>query len=313
MDFYQELIKLSEEERDSYLEKRLQSFQEMNQDNNRIVGYHVGEQRSYCLDEDENICMNVRCFHDGFIPENTKIVYGAFFTPDGKVTNKGNYYYMNDSSYIIDFCHFLMDHPIDDEYDLFDAIHIFLRQYFGMIKECDREDMFRLILDEKGEYLTPGQEHSIDWFQGRGNAMCSEFAVMAQNILAFFGFESYVLIGQEQTGNGKDESHAFNIVSFYEDEDSPRTDLLLDFSSFVNVYDIDFHKIGEAPFIGFLYDLDEELFHKILFEEEHLIFEDYNYYFLGDRMCQIAFDRNRDYYIGNSIQADHVSTKKKKK
>lgn len=314
MEFYYELMNTNEEQRGELIRKRIEEKEEIARQNHKdVIGYRVGEQSSYSLDPNgEQVCVDVRCFHQGFIPTDCKIVYGAVFNTEGFASNQGNYYYIDNHDYLEEFCHFVTKFELNDEYDFFDTVLIFLRKYFGMISNQNREEMFRLMVDSNGKFLSPNKEHTLDWFRGKGNAMCTEFSVMAQNIMSFFGFQSYVLIGQEKTGGFPEESHAFNIVSFYGVGDIEPTHMVLDYSGFVNVYDTEFHKIGESPYIGYLEDLDEELMEDILLNEKHLVYEDYNYMVIGDHVFHIAFDRKRDYYVSNSITADYVSEKQKR-
>ncbi len=59
----------------------------------------------------------VRCFYNQFLPKNMKVVYGLRWDSlSGKASNRGNYYYMNDQEYLYDFCKFIKDKEIVDEY-----------------------------------------------------------------------------------------------------------------------------------------------------------------------------------------------------
>ena len=257
--------------------------------------------------------LDVRCFHSGYLPVGTKVVYGAYFTPEGYASNHGNYYYLKDTQYLYDFCHFVSKFEVEDEYDFFDLIEQFLRKYFGIFKKMDREEMFQLLCQKDGSYFPLNKEHDLNWFQGKGNAMCSEFAVMAQNILALFDFDTYLMIGQEQVGRENEESHAFNLVSFLPKDSSRSTNLLLDFANYVNVYNFSFQKVGEAPFIGVLETIDDDFIRSVVYDDKHLTFEDYHYYFVQDQLFQIAFQRIRDYFVGNELFLDAVPIKKKEK
>ena len=314
MDFYTELMNTEEEQRGDLIHNRIEEKEKEANDNfKEILGYRVGEESAYSMDPSgKQVMLDVRCFHEGFISSQCKIVYGAYFNRDGFASNRGNYYYLDNHDYLEEFCHFITNYELRDEYDFFDVVLIFLRNYFGTIPNHKRDEMFQLMVDDKGNYLSPTTKHTMEWFHKNGNAMCSEFAVMAQNILTLFGYESFVIIGQEKTGNTKEESHAFNLLSYYPEGEFEPTHMLIDFSGFVNVYDTDFHKIGESPYIGYIEDLDEELMEDILLNEKHLVYEDYNYLTVGDSIFHIAFDRKRDYYVSNTITADYVSTKQKR-
>ena len=319
MHFYEEIQNLTEEELKTKVKKRIQSLEKKAKKNNpgyNVLGYHVDYNPEYHElitgeDDSRSIELDLRCFYNNYIWKGTKMVYGMFYNTEGKAGNQGSYYYIDDDSYIYDFCKFIQDKDIINEYELFDYMLEFLRDYFGHIKQIDRNEMFQMIFKDETSYYPAIHEHSIKDFKGKGNAMCSEFAVMAQNLLRFFGFESYLVIGNEGVTGHRPESHAFNLITFKEEESGERVNAVIDFSNYVSVFDINFHKIGESPFIGHLDILDEELVKRLVNGEEHLVFEDYSYFIVNETLAKLGYDRQRDYYISNHIEPD-IDVQKRK-
>ena len=85
------------------------------------------------------------------------------------------------------------------------------------------------------------------------------------------------------------------------DKEGNGKNLLVDFFNHVKTYDIDFKYIAPSPFIGELEIIDQEFVDEFVLDEKHLTFEDYNYMVIGNTLARIAYDRNRDYYIGSEI------------
>ncbi len=165
--------------------------------------------------------------------------------------------------------------------------------------------MFSLLVDSNGNYIKPHQEHSIRDFKGKGNAMCTEYAVMAQNILRMFDFESYYIVGNLSFNDDKSESHAFNIVSFVDQDTGEYKDAVIDFINGIKIYDMDFNVIGDEPFIGFIDNLDQDFADRFFGGEEHLTFEEYSYCILGDSFFKLVNeDKSREYSVDNMVYAN---------
>ena len=183
-------------------------------------------------------------FWFGYVPLNTKIVYGIAcgkgFNFD---SNCGYYYYVDDDSYVYDFIKYIKDWDIEDHYNLVHLINGFSRSLFEKnINRKNRFEMHKLLLKEdKGEYVffEPIKEHSIKDFYGNGSAQCTEYALVASNLLSVLGFITYYCM---------DYNHAYNIF-FVEDKDKDFYEgYLLDYSDSVHVYDIYNNCIGLYPF-----------------------------------------------------------------
>lgn len=305
MNFYKELLKLNDEEIDILVDYRI-DYLEQDKDveyigynaENNFIKHNVVEN-----DNEKSYSLDMRCFYAGFIPKNTKVIYGMIYGQDGNVSNEGNYYYIDSHKYIKDFCKYIKDYDIENEYELFDYILDYLKDYFGSIEKISREDMFKLIKDENNRNYNLTNEHGLSQFKGKGNALCTEYSIMAQNLLSFFGITSYLVIGKIKTGDYDEEAHAFNLISVN------NKDYLIDFSNYVRVLDEKFKCLGKSPFMGELDVIDQEFVDALVNEEEVLEFDDYNYLVIGNTLAKISFDRKRRYFIDG--QLEFGKTKKK--
>lgn len=134
--------------------------------------------------------------YNGYIPKNTRIVYGMVYNPKTMAKSNGaRYYYLDEDSYILEFCKFIRDKEINTPYMLFDYIFDFIKDYFGRIELIDREKMMNYLLKKDHYFYDPINENKYSMFKGKGNAMCSEIGVMAQNILSFLGFDVKYVMG----------------------------------------------------------------------------------------------------------------------
>ena len=206
---------------------------------------------------------------------------------------------MDDGDYIVEFAKYIKEKEVENEYELFDYVLEFLRDYFGEIKTIERSEMFQMILKDEKTFYPAIQEHMLSDFRKKGNAMCSEYATAAQNILSVFGFDMGLVIGQEQTDGYKEETHAFNLVSFKERKSKEEIYLLLDFAGYINVYNEKFEIIDKSPFLLFMPELTDEMMIKILYQKENISGEDYAYYVIGDTTLKLGANRKRNYQCYN--------------
>lgn len=285
-----------------------------------MVSYNpdVDELNLETLNLDASFVLN--CIYGQFVRPDTKMIYCLQWDLNSGVgVNNGNYYYMDDQDYLYEFCNFIKDKEIEDEYELFEYIRDFLRDYFGYLKKIGREEMNQLIMRSDGFYYDPIQEHSIHDFKGKGNAMCSEYAIMAHNLLKLFDFESYLVIGNVILDGETPMPHAYNLIKFKEQDTGKVIHAVMDFANPVAVYDIDFHKIGEVPFMGFFDSLDQDFINQFVDGEVHLDFDEYRYIILNDTVLKLGLEnRKRDYYIdsflcaNSDVNCSKIYTKEKK-
>lgn len=303
MDFYNEIMQFDNESAKKITKERL-NYLEDNSINGRIIGYHIGSKFSKHEVVENNgkvkFDLDISCFHPGYIKKNTKVVYGLFYDNLGNASNNGNYYYVDYDKYIYDFIDFILEKDVVNEIDLFGYVLDFLKEYFGVIEKIKREDMFKLILDKNEDNMDPISEHKLSSFKGKGNAMCTEYAVMAQNILSVFGIDSYLMIGTQKLGSDLGEWHAFNLVSFV-DENNIEKSYLVDFCNCVGIFDKKFNRIGYNPFIREIDPINQKLVDEIINNNKHLVLPNYNYYVLGDSIFEITDGRFRDYNLDNNL------------
>ena len=318
MNFYEQLQGLSEEELTQKVKKRIQYLERVSKREHPLggnLGYHMDDTpKAYSVYNTKfgtAFDLDYSCFYNNYIWKGTKMTYGITYSVNGVGANLGSHYYMDDDSYIYDFCRYIQDKDIENELEFFDYLLEFIRDYFGYIKLIERDEMFQLIQKNETEYFPPVRKHCFTDFKGKGNALCSEYAVMAQNLMRVFGFESYIMLGHEKIGDHRPESHAFNFVTYKSRTTGERVRYLIDFSNYVKIFDIDYSKLGELPFMGKLEKLDQELISEVIDHEKHLTFEDYSYMIIGDTLATISYDRKRDYFLDSYIHPD-IDVKKSK-
>ena len=149
---------------------------------------------------------------------------------------------------------------------------------------------------------------AVSNISANGGTMMQYGLIMANNILSVFGFDSYVIIGYEKAETTGIEGHAFNFISYTNDK-YERVNALVDFANSVSVFDINFNKLGNSPYIIYLDKLDNEFVNNFINNEVHLINNDYYYVVMGNTLLQLISERNRDYYIGSQIVAKKLSNR----
>lgn len=305
MDYYNEIIKHPIEEVDLITKYRIEYLEKIS-DQEKTLGYNIGHEfTKQMLTDERTFELDVNCFHPGYIKKDTKVVFGLYYDTYGNASNYGKYYYMDTYDYIYEFTRFIYSKDVTDQYEFFGYVLDFLKMYFGFIEKQKREDMFKLLVNSDGNNIAPINEHGISWFKNMGNAMCTEYSIMAQNILSIFGFESYLIIGNQNITGSKPEGHAFNLVKTEDDKS-----LLMDFSNHVYIIDYYFRKIGYHPFIEFIEDINYDLIDEIINGDKHFIFDNHNYLVLGNSLLKITDYRKRDYYIDGNVYGEDVKCKK---
>ena len=181
-------------------------------------------------------------FWNGYVPLNTKIVYGNKFDKYYDYdSNGGRYYYVDDDSYVYEFIKQLNDWDVENCFDLLSVINGFcLNLFVKTINSKDRSQIHKLILKDDQFYFEPIKEHSIKDFYGNGSAVCTEYALVVCNLLNVLGVPTYYCM---------DKKHAYNI--FFAKIDGMEDDYngyLLDFSDNVLVVDEKFNYVGSFPF-----------------------------------------------------------------
>ena len=303
MDFYYKLKEMSLEEIEKYLSYEIYNLESISKQNNSYgyIGYnlHFNPGKISLLGEDEKNPVEEVKFHTGYVPKGTKVIFGCNTYDNGMSFNGGMYYIVDDEEYVYEFCRLIKDADVRSNEELFEFILFYLNDYFGERGNQTREEMFQLIMKADHTYYDSVIGHKLSDFKGKGNAVCTEYAVMANNILTVFGFDSTIVLGQLRIGMKDVQDHAFNIVS-YTDSEYNRKDMLVDFSSSSDVYDFNYNQIGDVPYTIDLTYLDDDFFEKFYYMQKHLYFDDYCYVSEGGMLLKLKVDNNtRDYYVSS--------------
>lgn len=321
MEIVEYIKKLTDEELQYVVEERIKYLEESEYELPDTIGYILDYNPSDLIypgesfEDIKKVCL-IDNFN-GYIPFGTRIVYGMVYNPEnGMKSNGARYYYIDDDSYIYDFCKFIRDKEINDEFDIFEYLFSFLQDYFGIISFTDRETMMNYVLKNDYYFYEPTRENCFSMFKGRGNALCSEIAVVAQNILSFLGFDIKYIMGTIKRINEprlfdideiiiKDFHSIDEIKKEIEFENKSREDwekkknkykceghaynmitfyedgeeesILIDFAASTQIYDFNFKVVGEAPFIYYLDKEKEEMVHEMRTKNKSIEMNNYSY------------------------------------
>ena len=316
MDFYEEIINLSEEELKERVEERISELEEKADTENEevdTVGYVIGHNpENYDFEEYHSNPVEIIYIYAGYVPKGMRIVYGMNYDELFYLaSNNGEYYYVDDDSYILDFCNFIKDIELETEYELFSYILEFCDEYFKKITDIKRSEMHKMIYKKDRYCYELEHEHVFTDFKGRGNAMCSEYTLMSNNILNVFGFESNYALGKLNVEGAERGHHAFNIIEFTEKSTGKKINAIMDYCYPVKVFDINYNVIDKSPFLGELDVPDEELMDYLTKDNHDLVFEDYGYIIIGNSVNKIAYQRNRTYSVGQDFTVGDIKVKRK--
>jgi len=315
MDFYEDLKTMTDEDIEKYLSyaiSNLEKISKLNNNDNEVIGYDVSynptDYNILNTQPKEVFDVNSVNIYSGYVPKNTRVVYALStdLKGNGIFSNEGRYYIVDDDSYIYEFCKYVREYSLNTEGDLFQCISLFLKEYLGGIMNRSRDQMFQMILKSNMLYCEPINEHKLSSFKHEGNAMCSEYAIMANNILSVFGFDSYVIMGDIKQDGGVG-GHAFNFVS-YLGENFERVNILLDFFNDINICDFSFKKIGSTPFCIELDDFDNKFINDFINNEKHLVADEYCIMSIGNTLFEVSFNRKRDYFVKSETIIDFTSS-----
>lgn len=304
MNYYDEIVSLNDEERHEYVKNRINELEELAkkiESGVETIGY--GVDYNLVRQEENEIDVNVYNIYKGYIKKGTRVVFGlSYIIREKLLGNSGYYYYIDTDEYIYEFCDWIKDITIESEIELFLYIQKFIKKYFGTIPFMSREKMFELLYKDDNSFYSPVKEHGLSWFKAKGNAQCSEYAVLAQNLLSFFGMDSYLLQGEIKEENGVEGSHAFNFISCTDDETGKNCFCLLDFSMPVVIFDMNFEYKGEFPFSYFLEDFDEDDLLDYYDNSTILSCPNHMYIIMNNNMIEVPLTTHRDYYINHVIK-----------
>ena len=299
MDFLNEIKNISDNNLESLVKEKIDyiSTESDNYNNNtNVIGFKLDENPKFDIknhSKGDFFSLDLICGYEGYIKKNMKIVYGLSYNYTKLVSNNGSYYYLDTDDYILDFCKYIKDKEVLNDYIFFDYVLKFIRNYFKVISTQDREEMLSMIYKNDYNVYDKTFENRFSLFKNKGNARCSEYAVLAQNILSFFDYDIIYVIGKEKD-NDIETNHAFNIISFFDKEDNKDVTYLIDFS--LNIDEIDLVSNKKEPSV-FLGEIDRESANELLTKNIHLVFDDYDYIKVGNTLVCLGNSYEREYYI----------------
>ena len=322
MMILEEISKLNDEELEKYVETRVEQLEEeaiTNYGGIPIIGYNIGY-NPIPLDitgKKDVTDLNIECRikYNDFIPLYSEIVYRTN-TDDKKflISNSGGYYYVDDCDYILEFCKQIKNSNIENIYDLVDEIYNYIDSYFGVLPKTSREQQHRMINSSENTYYDPVNEHVFSDFKGAGSALCSEVAIIVQNILSFMGYNPVYVIGRlGYSGEEKTTLHAFNVVEIEDEETNEPFTYLIDCACYVEIYDINQKIIGKTGYIAqFDMSLDDTLF-EMFINDNGLEYNNYDYIFINRMFGLVKSEKRRyiiDMYDKKSYQEEYEEENK---
>lgn len=296
MNFLNCIKNISDDKLKIIIKERIQELEndsDYYNSNANYIGFNLDYNNHLDLNN-ENNCIHTRYLHSSYIKKGTKIVYGYTTYSSNLSNNQGLYYYVDIDDYLYDFCKYIKENEVNDEYDFFDYMYFFIIDYFKQNELVSRDVMHRLIYKNEMSFYKPIKEHKLSDFKENRNAMCSEVSILVQNILSLFGYKSYYVFG---TIDKKDvvENHAFNIL---EDDDKV---YLLDFSIPVNNYNYDATLIQTSPYVEEISTYE----YLNLLSCKSVSFNDYEYILLNEIYLRNDIDDKREYTIFNKINENY--------
>jgi hypothetical protein len=296
MDIYKQILECETDEDLKILaEEAINYFTDEALDENNCSGligsklevnptdYHLTEKDfigdKYCY------CVNV---WNGYIPKGMKRVYGLYLYRDTRLSsNKGCYYYVDDDTYVFDFYKFLKTRKITDEFDLILAAYEFTGRYFdGTFNVIDRETIFKTLYKDDKLLHKPAREHYLSMLKNKGGAMCSERALLAENLLSVLGFEMIYMM---------DRTHTYNFFVFHNGEETEI--YIMDFAKYVEVYNQNFDLVGTSPFLRKVENCSNEMLDRVVNNGERIELQGYFLYTINNETYEMVTDEIRTYGI----------------
>lgn len=258
MDIVEEIKKCeTDEELRELSQEAIEVFTEKAQEENlctEYLGDDIGIYPKLIVGEEAYNANNV---WNGYIPKGVKVNY-ARYKAEGQdqYTNLGYYYYMDDDDYVFDFFKLIHDEEdIEDDNDIIMVVQSFIEEKFSKcVNPTSRQVMHMLFHKADNTVCPPAHEHKFSDFYHNGSAMCTEIAILAQNLLSLLGLEVIYI---------NDFAHSYNIYVPREEFDRTHKAYVLDFGNYVPCYDLKMDFLCKIPFYGAISDFDkraEEIF-----------------------------------------------------
>jgi len=245
---------------------------------------------------DEKNLTNIRTIYsvniwNGYIPLNTKIVYGIIYNNNNKGYSCGGYYYyFDDDKYVFDFVKYIRKYEIDDELDVISVVNNFVNDYFGKrIDPKKRSEMHSLLLKDNNLFFEPIIKHSIKDFYHNGSGQCTEYATVVNNLFSVLGLPISCFF---------DKAHAYNIL-FIEKDDGLFDSYVLDYSDCVFIYDENLRCSGRFPFFKKIENGTKEFIESVVNDGEKIRLEDYNMLKINNCFFEVKTNEERIYGVGD--------------
>ena len=281
-----ELKELANEAIEAYTNKAKEENNELD---------YLGEDLSYnptikSMDIDHSHANNLWI---GYIPKGMKLVYGRFREDSNKpFTNRGKYYYIDDDSYIYEFFKYIKEEQpeIEDEFDMMVYVSEFLEEMFSKnINPMEREQINKMIYKDNFLFHDRVREHSIKDLYGNGSALCTEYALVGQNILSVLGFDMVYAM---------DLNHAYNIYipnPSIEEDQMEDVAYIVDFSNWIPCLDYNFELKTTSPFFGKI-DCKKEDLEAFFKGKIKLKFKDYFLYSINGNIIEMEYNNKERMY-----------------
>ena len=293
-DTYEDVVELV----DQVIDKEIEASRSNNLQ--YFIGYYSESEDKKCLLSDTNnfnIVYNTAW--NGFIDKNVRITFGGFYNRNGEGFFDGHYYYMDTRDFIYDFCYQYRDYEFIDVFELICLVKLSMDSYFSSLtffNEVSREEMLLpLSIRIAGERV---ENHNFSDFKGKNNAMCTERAAFANNILSVYGVGTCLALGKV-VRNGKKTGHAFNFV----DMDGGLS--LVDFSICSDLYDPINKNTMKIPFVHDMGE-DKNRLSEMANTFENILCPSYYSYLCGDYMYSFYTGKARIYNIGDLVRSKKV-------
>lgn len=291
---------LNEEELDQFFTQQIQALEE-SQEKEPVIGYQINANPTseILLKKDDEIGVDLRCVMNGFIPIGSKIVYGLV-QKNNKYANNGMYYYVDTYDYILEFLKEIKTTDIQTIYELFDVMQDFILSYFdGVIDANIRSSLHTLFNKNADTFYQPTKEHVFSEFKGTGGGLCTEYSLVAQNILSFLGIETIYTIGLLKIDGSLPTWHAFNFVK-YEGDDC-KLDALVDFSRYIGIEDIDGNIEACSPYVYELEELSQDFLSDFISQKTTIVGYDYHDLSLENIVLRAYHKEKREYKIEGKL------------
>ena len=245
----------------------------------------------------------------GFIPSNIAInysykkseLYDSYY-------NLGAYYYVDSYEFLLEFSKLLKSRidSITNDYELIKMVDEYIKYYFfGFCnREYERKEITQLMVDSKLHFIDHSNSYLSD-FKHMNAARCSEFNVMANNILNYLGIYSSYTFGNIAMSYDNETDDRFNYYDphAYLFAKFDGSFCIMDFSANTYLFNMDVERIDYFPYIEKLINFNNKI-NKFLDDNQfELIYCDNTTYIkLSDGIYSYN-DVGRVYYYGELLSS----------